>query len=108
MIFHSTSAITGLVLCFSFVTGCALAVTLLRHRKWLTFLIAKAKRYFVLGGGEENLSIGCDVCGASKCNRHGKAPNREPWRGLFVDPELDSAVDSVSRSRMNKYCPKPA
>lgn len=106
MIFHSTSVITGLVLSFSFVSGGTLAVALLRHRKWLTFLISRAKRYFVLGGGEENLLIGCDVCGASKCNRHGKAPNREPWRGLFVDPELDSAVESVSRSRIKIWFPK--
>lgn len=88
--------IIGLILCLSFVIGCALSLALLKHKKWLSVIILKAKKYLVFGGAEENASIGCDVCGASKCNRHGKTLNREPWKGIFVDRSLDEAVESVS------------
>lgn len=89
------SVIIGLILCFSFVIGCALSLALLKHKKWLSVIILRVKKYSVFGGAEEHASTGCDVCGASKCNRHGKTLNREPWKGIFVDQDLDSAVESV-------------
>lgn len=95
--------IIGLILILSFVFGCALSLALLKHKKWLSLIIVKVKKYLVFGGGDECASTGCDVCGASKCNRHGKAPNREPWKGVFVDANLDSAVESVSCFRCSVY-----
>lgn len=35
------------------------------------------------------------MCGIENCGRHIKAASREPWKGLFVDKELDAAVTSV-------------
>lgn len=94
----TNSVIIGLILCLSFAFGCALSLALLKHKKWLSLIIVKVKKYSVFGGVDECASTDCDVCGASKCNRHGIAPNREPWKGIFVDANLDRAVESVSCS----------
>ena len=41
------------------------------------------------------VSSECDLCGVAKCKRHQVVPEREPWKGLLIDNDLDKAIDSV-------------
>lgn len=93
------SLFISLVISWSFALGCAIAVVLLKHKDQLANVF---KRFREWCGFQTEVApiekVDCDVCGIVKCNRHLAAPNREPWRGLFIDKELDDAVDSVSWS----------
>lgn len=90
------SLFISLVVSFSFAAGCALAVVLLKHKDSLATLFNKARDYFGVKNDIKVEKEDCDVCGVVRCNRHLTAPNREPWRGLFISQELDEAVDSVN------------
>lgn len=91
-----SSVFVGLVISFSFAAGCALTVVLLNHKASVANAFHKFGPLFGWTPKTVAVSEDCDVCGVIKCSRHLAAPNREPWRGLFITKELDDALDSVS------------
>lgn len=90
------SIFLGLVISFSFSAGCAIVIVALQHKQTLSVKLQKISEYLGLRQGPKKQPIDCDVCGIVKCNRHISAPNREPWRGLFITRELNDALDSVN------------
>lgn len=83
---------------FSFAAGCALCIIALQHKQSLTLKLQKFYEYLGWKQKNKEVVVDCDVCGVIKCNRHLQAPNREPWRGLFISRELDDALASVNKS----------
>lgn len=81
---------------FSFAAGFTAVIVALQHRQGLKSTIRKIYEYAGLNTDLKVETIDCDVCGVVKCNRHLTAPNREPWRGLFITKELNDALASVS------------
>lgn len=53
------------------------------------------QKYLGLKQEPKTKPVDCDICGIIKCNRHLTAPDREPWRRLFITHELDGALASV-------------
>lgn len=92
----SYSLFLGLVISFSFSAGCTLCVVALQHKQGLRTTAQKFYEYLGFKPKQKKEKVDCDVCGVIKCNRHLTAPNREPWRGLFITRELDNALASVS------------
>lgn len=97
------SLILGLMISFSFATGCAVTVVLLEHKQSVSFVILRARDLIGIRQRTENATNDCEVCGVVKCNRHLAAPNREPWRSLFVSKELDDALDSLYTNILNGF-----
>lgn len=56
----------------------------------------RIQKHLGLKNDPKDRPIDCDICGVIKCNRHLTAPDREPWRRLFITPELDDALTKVS------------
>jgi PXA domain len=53
----------------------------------------------------KDLAKDCDVCGSTNCERSGGAhsPVREPWKGIYVDAALDSALDNFYSKIINVF-----
>lgn len=97
------SLILGLMISFSFATGCAVSVVLLEHKDSVSFVILKARDLFGIRQRTEIATNDCEVCGIVKCSRHLAAPNREPWRSMFITKELDDALGSLYTNILNGF-----
>lgn len=56
------------------------------------------QKYLGLNQEAKVKPVDCDICNVIKCTRHLTAPDREPWRRLFITRELDDALAEVSLS----------
>lgn len=97
------SLILGLMISFSFAIGCAVTVVLLEHKESVSFVILRARDIIGIRQQTKTASNDCTVCGIVKCNRHLTAPNREPWRSMFISKELDDALDSLYTNILNGF-----
>lgn len=89
------SVFLGYVIFSSFVTGCAVVIVALQQKHNLSLTFHRINEHLGLIAEPKVQPTDCNVCGQVKCNRHSAAPNREPWRGLFITRGLDTALDSV-------------
>lgn len=94
--FFSASIFFGLIISFSFAAGCTAIIVALQHKSSISSTFQTVQKYLGLKQEPKADPIDCDICGIIKCNRHLTAPDREPWRRLFITRELDDALASVS------------
>lgn len=92
----SFSIFFGLIISFSFAAGCTAVIVALQHKSSISHTFQKVQKYLGLKQEPKIELVDCDICGIIKCNRHLTAPDREPWRRLFITRELDDALASVS------------
>lgn len=92
----SFSIFFGLIISFSFAAGCTAIIIALQHKSSISHTFQKVQKYLCLKEDPKIKPVDCDICGIIKCNRHLTAPDREPWRRLFITRELDDALSSVS------------
>lgn len=85
----------GLIISFSFAAGCSAIIVALQHKSSISHTFQKVQKYLGLKQDLKIKPIDCDICGIIKCNRHLTAPDREPWRRLFISYELDDALANV-------------
>lgn len=97
------SIILGLIITFSFATGCIVTIVLLQHRQSVILYVEQCIDWLGLRKTVETPPDDCEICGIIKCNRHMTAPNREPWRSVFVSRELDKAVESLYTNILNGF-----
>lgn len=91
----------GLIISFSFAAGCATLIVALQHKSWILQTVQRIQKHLGLKNDPKDRPIDCDICGVIKCNRHLTTPDREPWRRLFITPELDDALAKVSVLLLN-------
>lgn len=96
------SIFLGFIVILSFVGGCAVVIVVLQQEKSLSSTFHRIYEHFGLIAEPKGQPNDCNVCGLVKCNRHLAAPNREPWRGLFISQGLDSALDSVRNTSFSR------
>lgn len=94
--FFFLSIFFGLIISFSFAAGCTLIIVALQRRTKIAQTVQNVQRYLGLKHEPKAKPVDCDICGIIKCNRHLSAPDREPWRRLFITRELDDALARVS------------
>lgn len=94
-IFFYYSIFFGLIISFSYAAGCTAIIVALQHKASISQTVQKLQKYLGLKQEPKVKPIDCDICNIIKCTRHLTAPDREPWRRLFITRELDDALAVV-------------
>lgn len=91
------SIFSSFIIIVSYICGIIVSFFLIKYRYEVGFCLQRVARlYHGHVTPKKKHKKSCNICDNSNCERHKNEPRKEPWKHLFINKDLNNAIENVS------------